>query len=372
MLFYFKHSILFLLFFYFWNLSTLYPEVFSSSNKGKVEKRADISVPFYELGKEKQLLFSSKEEKRRLQKSLEEYELVSQLFWKLRFEPFLLDVATFQKLKKTYPNSPYTHYFQSLLYFYDANAAEALISIDKALEIRSNLDMAWNAKALIYLFWEKKHKALAFFQKAYNIDPHNYNYSYNLAFVLSQLGQYKEALSYLTQSLKIKVNHSYSYYLRALIHSKNGNTEIAIASFQEAEKYGQPTTIFYLDFLDTLKNTIENKELVRVGKILQYRELKNSSDIRKLIQVWKKLARYSSALALLDLLKKRKELKKQDKRDYVYFLVENGKKADPYILRIASQTEEIEALREYAEECETNKERFKHIQARRFSFPSPR
>lgn len=333
----------------------------SSQNEEFIEDPQHILNP--DLQKEKPPFFLSVEEEREITKELELYHLTSQLLWYIQTKQRKISLALFKKLKKKFPYSAESDYFQALEYHNTGKEALSLRAVEEALKKRPTFARAWNLKGLLLSNAEQNTQALLCFQKAKSINPYHQNYAYNLGLAFYKLGEYGKAMEASKKALELKSNYASPHYLQALIYRRQGQAHKALAAFTLAEEFGQSGTEFYLDYLDLAQELGEIGESIRLAKLLSRKRNKKASVLRSLARVWQNSGDYSQALKILNLLIQKPEAKKDDYKNYVFVLVKKGLPVYPYIKSTPLAPIDKKNLKLYAQKIHKKFKRLKLLKA---------
>ena len=302
-------------------------------------------------------------EQKKIARELKLYYLTSQLLWYTQTGQVRLLRPLFKELKKKFPASAESSYFQALGDYARGKQAQAIAAVVQALEKKPAFARAWNLKGLLLSNAEQNVQALLCFQKASTINPYHQNYVYNLGLAFYKLGQYSKAMGSSKRALELKINYASPHYLQALIYRKQGQARKAFASFTLADEFGQKGTEFYLDYLDLTQELEEAVESLRLAKLLSRKKNKSAPVLRSLAQVWQNSGDYSRALHFLKPLIYKPEAKKNDHRNYVFALVKRGLPVHSYIDRMPLKGEEKKSLKLYAQYLSRKFKRLKLLRA---------
>ena len=303
-------------------------------------------------------------EQKKTARRLNLYHLTSRLLWYIQTKQNKISLSLFRRLKKDFPDSSETRYFQALYHYKTGRQAQALSSLEKSLGKNPDFARAWNLKGLLFSNAEQNVDALHCFQKASEINPYHQNYIYNLGLAFYKLGEYAKAMTMSKRALQLKSNYSSPHYLQALIYRRQGHSYKAFASFTLAEEFGQKGREFYLDYLDLAQELGELTEGLRLAKLLSKKRNKNAPLLRSLASVWQKSGDYSRALVYLRaLLHKKDEVNNRDYKNYVFVLVKKGLKTSPRIHALPLKKEEKEKLKLYAQNLRKEFNRLKLLKA---------
>lgn len=138
-----------------------------------------------------------------------------------------------------YPDkADYAYYSKSMSLFDLQKYDEALMSIDKSIEINPNDDYYYSMKGLIYEELEKLEEALEYYDKAIKVDPkepQNYN---DKGDILNDLDRHEEALEYFNKA--ISMDSSIADFF-----NDKGNVLYALERYEEAiESYNKAIELY--------------------------------------------------------------------------------------------------------------------------------
>lgn len=104
---------------------------------------------------------------------------------------------------------------------------EALVDINKALELEPNLSQAYNNLGIIYNSKNKKAEAIKAFDKSLELSPQMTSTRINRAIYYTEAGEYDKAISDLKQCLKQEPGNEESYRLLGIAYAKTDNMDLA-------------------------------------------------------------------------------------------------------------------------------------------------
>jgi tetratricopeptide (TPR) repeat protein len=121
-----------------------------------------------------------------------------------------------------------------LLFAAEQDLNNAILSWEKALEIKPDNDAAWynrgNAQAALGHYEE----SIASYDKAIEIKADDHEAWYNRGISLANLGRYEEAIASYEKALEIKPDYHEAWYNRGISLKNLGRYEEAIASYEKA------------------------------------------------------------------------------------------------------------------------------------------
>ncbi|MEP1077882.1 tetratricopeptide repeat protein [Leptolyngbya sp. PL-A3] len=109
---------------------------------------------------------------------------------------------------------------------------EAIASYDKALEIKPDLHEAWNNRGNALSALGRKEEAIASYEKALEIKPDDHAAWNNRGYALSALGRKEEAIASYEKALEIKPDLHAAWYNKACYYSLQGQVKQAIETLQ--------------------------------------------------------------------------------------------------------------------------------------------
>ncbi len=113
---------------------------------------------------------------------------------------------------------------------------EAIASYDKALEIKSDDHQAWQSRGLALSALGRKEEAITSYDTALKIKPDYYQAWNNRGLALSDLGRKEEAIRNYDTAIAYKPDDHQPWYNRGLALSALGRKEEAIASYDKASE----------------------------------------------------------------------------------------------------------------------------------------
>lgn len=136
-----------------------------------------------------------------------------------------------KKVLEYYPSYYLGHKLLGVSYFRIKDLDKAIKSYSLTLDIDID-DTIYLARALAYSEDGQDDKAIADYNSATTINPHNDNAHYNKAFKLYRMGKYKDAHDSILEAIKLKEADKY-YELSCLINERLGDNKAAL---EDAEK----------------------------------------------------------------------------------------------------------------------------------------
>ena len=128
-------------------------------------------------------------------------------------------------------------YEQPLLYYFAEEYEKAIASYDKALEIKPHDDRAWNNRGIALGNLGRLEDAIASYDKALEIKPDSYEAWNNRGYALRNLGRWEEAIASYDKALEFKPDYHEAWYNRGVALRDLGRIEQAIASYDKALKF---------------------------------------------------------------------------------------------------------------------------------------
>tara|TARA_B100000401_G_scaffold93593_1_gene59929 strand:+ start:183 stop:1046 length:864 start_codon:yes stop_codon:yes gene_type:complete len=111
---------------------------------------------------------------------------------------------------------------------------KALISLNKAQNIKSNLSEIYFAKSNIYLKISKLQKAKIALERGLNIDPKNYRAIFQLGNIYLMEQNYSEAIKFFDKSIKIKPDFWQAINNKGLAYFEKNDITLSINFFEKA------------------------------------------------------------------------------------------------------------------------------------------
>lgn len=111
---------------------------------------------------------------------------------------------------------------------------EALAAIEAAIELESDLAIAWTNKGAILAGLGRRVEALAAYDRAIEIDPEYWKAYSNAAASLVLLGRHREALNMCERGLKIDARNAELLTNMGVAHRAIGNEDEALRAFEKA------------------------------------------------------------------------------------------------------------------------------------------
>ncbi len=131
-----------------------------------------------------------------------------------------------------FPEDFNIRYFRSLISYASENYIEAIIDIDKAIEITPINGFAFNLRGLINVGLLNYKEALEDFEYAIRLNPEQAIYYFNKAKIEYKIGNLIEAQKSLEKSIDLDVNNEAAYILKAEISILNENYIDALEDYQ--------------------------------------------------------------------------------------------------------------------------------------------
>ncbi len=142
--------------------------------------------------------------------------------------------ALVEELKQTTKQKCALYVEQGLLHAASKEYENAIISFDKALEIKSEYYSAWYNRGIALSDLGRHKEAIVSFNKALEIKPDYYAALYNWGTALNILGRYEEAIASFDKALAIESDSCMAWHSRGAALGKLGQFEEAIMSFDKA------------------------------------------------------------------------------------------------------------------------------------------
>lgn len=133
-------------------------------------------------------------------------------------------------------NNSELYYSRAVIYYNLKNYIDADNDLDYAIGQDANNVKYLLFKALIYSEMERYDETIALLRKTAEIDEYNYIIYYELGVNFYLKKDYREALNYIEQAIKLNVVDAESYNIRGLINEKLDNNEDALNDYSMAIK----------------------------------------------------------------------------------------------------------------------------------------
>ncbi len=136
-----------------------------------------------------------------------------------------------------------TYHTLGLVYLHDGKDRQALEQFEKVIKLRPNYYQAWRSKSDALLQLEKYQEALAAIDKAISFSDDDSILYFKKSIVLYYLGRLPESIQALTKAIEINPNFAYAYSIRATRYYEQKRWDLAISDFNKAIKIN-PDVIF--------------------------------------------------------------------------------------------------------------------------------
>ncbi|MHC5719523.1 MAG: TPR end-of-group domain-containing protein, partial [Nostoc sp.] len=111
---------------------------------------------------------------------------------------------------------------------------EAIISFDKALELKPDWYEAWKYRGITLRKLERFQEAIASFNKAIKIKSDDYGDWNNQGYMLLKLRHCEDAIASFNKALELKPDYADAFYNRACCYALQGDIKAAIDNLQKA------------------------------------------------------------------------------------------------------------------------------------------
>ena len=138
----------------------------------------------------------------------------------------------------------------------------AIAYYDKAIEIDPQYAFAYNNKGVALSNLGRNEEAIASYDKAIELDPQNAEAYNNKGIILSNLGKREEAIECFDKALYIDPQNTLAYYNKGNTLSALGKREEAIECFDKAIEIHPQNTLAYLSKGNALANIGRNEEAI--------------------------------------------------------------------------------------------------------------
>jgi tetratricopeptide (TPR) repeat protein len=145
------------------------------------------------------------------------------------FTDFISESATSKAESNAKP-----HYNQGLAYLRKSQYDEAIIELNKAIEIYQRYALAYNDRGVAYLRKKQYDRAISDFTKALDINPKHHHAHYNRGIAYLDKRNYDEAISDLNKAIELDPTNPEIYYERGFAHLLKNQNDKAIADFNQA------------------------------------------------------------------------------------------------------------------------------------------
>ena len=139
---------------------------------------------------------------------------------------------------------------------------EAIVSYEKAIEFKPDLQEAWNNRGVILSKLGRNKEAIASYEKAIEFKPDLQEAWNNRGVILSKLGRNKEAIASYEKAIEFKPDYHQAWYNRGNTLSNLGRNEEAIASYEKAIEFKPDYHQAWYNRGNTLGNLGRNKEAI--------------------------------------------------------------------------------------------------------------
>lgn len=166
------------------------------------------------------------------------------------------------------------HFRMALLNYQRGALVQAIEHLEKAIQINSEFDQAYNLLGLVFLDTQRFNDAVRMFRRALVQNPYFTDVHNNLGTAFRKMGKYSAALAEFEKALK---NDTYStpqkvHFNIAQTYLDMGRPEEAIASLKEAvlitPKYGKARLELAKTFRGMGRHSEAKKQLEMVVKLL--------------------------------------------------------------------------------------------------------
>ena len=145
------------------------------------------------------------------------------------FTEFISESATSKAESNAKP-----HYNRGLAYLRKSQYDEAIIELNKAIEIYPRYALAYNDRGVAYLRKKQYDRAISDFTMTLDINPKHHHAHYNRGIAYLDKRNYGEAISNLNQAIELDPSNPEIYYERGFAHLSKNQNEKAIADFNQA------------------------------------------------------------------------------------------------------------------------------------------
>jgi tetratricopeptide (TPR) repeat protein len=126
------------------------------------------------------------------------------------------------------------HYNRGLAYLRKSQYDEAIIELNKAIEVYPRYALAYNDRGVAYLRKKQYDRAISDFTKALDINPSHHHAHYNRGIAYLDKRNYDEAISDLNKAIELDPTNPEIYYERGFAHLLKNQNDKAIADFNQA------------------------------------------------------------------------------------------------------------------------------------------
>lgn len=173
-----------------------------------------------------------------------------------------------RRLTQMAPDSADLQYFEGLAAYDRGEKGQALILARNAHQKDPQMSRAASLAGMILVEAGRNAEAVAMFQAAVEVSPHNPNYLYNLANAYRLSAQPDEALQLADRAIAARRNFGEAHYLRGiLLHSMRRHTD-AYAAMKAADEYELRHERFLLDYLLVAEAAAEEAATLHIARRL--------------------------------------------------------------------------------------------------------
>jgi tetratricopeptide (TPR) repeat protein len=145
------------------------------------------------------------------------------------FTDFISEPATSRAESNAKP-----YYNRGFDYLRKSQYDEAIIELNKAIEIYPRYALAYNDRGVAYLRKKQYDRAISDFTKALDINPRYPKVLYNRGIAYLDNRKYEKAVSDLTKALDLNLFMAEAYHERGLAYFFKGEYDLALADFNQA------------------------------------------------------------------------------------------------------------------------------------------
>jgi len=138
------------------------------------------------------------------------------------------------ELRRLEPDDSDIYFLLSQLYLHKGNDKEALLSIDKAIEINPYRENYFGQKSYVYLYQKKYNDALDFANEGLNINPKSTFCLNARATALTKLNRKDEVVDTISDLLNDNPENAYSHANAGWSYLENNDTKKALTHFKQA------------------------------------------------------------------------------------------------------------------------------------------
>ena len=166
-------------------------------------------------------------------------------------------IETLNKLISSDSANPENYYKRSLYYLENKDINKALSDIGRAIELNDREAEYFVTLADLYLALGKIPNCMEALKKAEELDPENKGALLKLAEVYLILRDYQNTFNYTGKALDIDLHNPVAYFIRGYAYMEQGDTTLAIKSFQAAADQDQNYYNAYIE-LGLLYSSLKN------------------------------------------------------------------------------------------------------------------